>query len=139
MIIFFRSMLARKTEPTLKLLWRDSKSNPQVKFSRKYFRFATYFQTALQGHPESLQYQVPPFKTTGQQKEGGPSPSTLIQIYKQCVRPIFKYDSLSTITTSDYNISAEFNGSKTSLFGLPKYICTKSKESCFMTPLAYHM
>ena len=37
-------------------------------------------------------------------RKWGPSQSTLIQIYKQCVRPIFEY-YLSTITTSDYIIS----------------------------------
>ena len=38
-------------------------------------------------------------------KNWGPSPATLIQIYKQCVRPIFEYGSLSTITASDPIIS----------------------------------
>ena len=38
-------------------------------------------------------------------KKWGPSPATLIQIYKQCVRPIFEYGSLSTITASDHIIS----------------------------------
>ena len=38
-------------------------------------------------------------------KNWGPSPSTILQIYKQCVRPIFEYGSLSTITTSDTIIS----------------------------------
>ena len=38
-------------------------------------------------------------------KKWGPSPATLIQIYKQCVRPIFEYGSLSTITASDNIIS----------------------------------
>ena len=38
-------------------------------------------------------------------KKWGPSPATLIQIYKQCVRPIFEYGSVSTITTSDNIIS----------------------------------
>ena len=32
-------------------------------------------------------------------KKWGPSLSTILQIYKQCVRPIFEYGSLSTITT----------------------------------------
>ena len=35
-------------------------------------------------------------------KKWGPSPSTLIQIYKQCFRPIFEYGSYST---SDHIIS----------------------------------
>ena len=38
-------------------------------------------------------------------KKWGLSPSTILQIYKQCVRPIFEYGSLSTITTSDTIIS----------------------------------
>ena len=32
-------------------------------------------------------------------KKWGPSPSTILQIYKQRVRPIFDYHSISTITT----------------------------------------
>ena len=38
-------------------------------------------------------------------KKWGPSPSTILQIYKQCVQPIFEYGSLSTITMSDMIIS----------------------------------
>ena len=38
-------------------------------------------------------------------KKWGPGPSTILQIYKQCVRPIFEYGSLSTITISDTIIS----------------------------------
>ena len=38
-------------------------------------------------------------------KKWGPRPSTILQIYKQCVRPIFEYGSLSTIRTSDTIIS----------------------------------
>ena len=37
-------------------------------------------------------------------KKWGPSPSTILQIYKQCVRPIFEYGSLSNIM-SDMIIS----------------------------------
>ena len=38
-------------------------------------------------------------------KKWGPSPSTILQIYKQCVPQIFENGSLSTITTSDTIIS----------------------------------
>ena len=51
-----------------------------------------------------LQHQVSLNQTFSQQK-WGPSPSTILQIYKQCVRPIFEYGSFSTITTSDTIIS----------------------------------
>ena len=34
-------------------------------------------------------------------KKWGPSPSTILQIYKQCVRPIFEYEIVFTITVSE--------------------------------------
>ena len=34
-------------------------------------------------------------------KKWGPSPATILQIYKRCVRPIFEYGIVSTITVSD--------------------------------------
>ena len=61
-------------------------------------------------------------------KKWRPSQSTSIQIYKQCVRPIFEYGSPSTITTSDYIISKiQRLQNKFIWFALclPKYICSK--------------
>ena len=61
-------------------------------------------------------------------KKWGPSPATLIQIYKQCVRPIFEYSSLSTITASDHIISKiQWLQNKFILLvvRLPKYILPK--------------
>ena len=58
----------------------------------------------------------------------GPSPATLIQIYKQCVRPVFEYGSLSTITASDYIISKIQRLQNKFIrlaLRLPKYICSK--------------
>ena len=61
-------------------------------------------------------------------KKWGPSPSTILQIYKQCVRPIFEYGSLSTITTSDTIIS-EIQWLQNKFIRLPlrlpKYISVK--------------
>ena len=58
----------------------------------------------------------------------GTQPSTLIQIYKQCVRPIFEYGALSTITTSD-NIISKIQRLQNKFIRLalrlPKYICSK--------------
>ena len=34
-------------------------------------------------------------------KKWGPSPETILQIYKPCVRPIFEYGIVSTITVSE--------------------------------------
>ena len=61
-------------------------------------------------------------------KKWGPSPATLIQIYKQCVRPIFEYGSVSTITTSD-NIISKIQRLQNKFIRLalrlPKYISSK--------------
>ena len=61
-------------------------------------------------------------------REWGPSPATIIEIYKQCVRPIFEYGSLSTITASDYIISKIQRLQNKFIrlaLRLPKYICSK--------------
>ena len=58
----------------------------------------------------------------------GASPATLIQIYKQCVCPIFEYGSLSTVTALDYIISKiqQLQNKFIRLaLRLPKYICSK--------------
>ena len=53
-----------------KTVWRDTKSLSSSEIPRNYFRLPTHFQKTLRGHPGLLQYQVPPFKTTSQQKVG---------------------------------------------------------------------
>ena len=61
-------------------------------------------------------------------KKWGPSPATIIQIYKQCIHPIFEYGSLVTITALDYVISKiQWLQNKFIWLALhlPKYICTK--------------
>ena len=61
-------------------------------------------------------------------KKWGPSPATLIQIYKQCVCPIFEYGSLSTIATSEFTISKIQRLQNKFIrlaIRLPKYICSK--------------
>ena len=61
-------------------------------------------------------------------KKWGPRPATLIHIYKQCVRPIFEYGSLSTITVSD-NIISKIQRLQNKFIRLalclPKYILPK--------------
>ena len=98
-IIFSRSILARKTELNLKLYGETLKIYPQVKFLGITFDFQ-HFEDILDRcntRYHRLRLLV--------NKKWGPSPATLIQIYKQYVRPSFEYGSLSTITASDYIIS----------------------------------
>ena len=103
-IIFSRSILARKTEFNLKLYGKTLKIYPQVKFLGITFDS----QLNLKKHFEEIldrcntRYYRLRFLVN---KKWGPSPATLIRIYKQCVLPIFEYGSLSTITAWDYIIS----------------------------------
>ena len=126
-IIFSRSILARKTELNLKLYGETLKIYPQVKFLGITFdsqlNFKKHFEDILD-RCNTRYYRLRLLAN----KKWGPSPSTLIQIYKQCVRPIFEYGALSTITTSD-NIISKIQRLQNKFIQLalrlPRYICSK--------------
>ena len=103
-IIFSRSSLARNSEPILKLYGERLKIYPQGKFLGitfdSKFTFQKHFEEIL-GRCNTRYHRIRHLVN----KKWGPSPSTILQIYKQCVRPIFEYGSLSTMTTSDTIIS----------------------------------
>ena len=103
-IIFSRSILARKTELNLKLYGETLNNLSSSEISRHYFRLPTQLQKALWGNPGPLQYRYHRLRLLVN-KKWGPSQATLIQIYKQCIGPIFEYGSLSIITASDHIIS----------------------------------
>ena len=92
-ILFSRSYLAGKPEPTLKLYGERLKFYPQVKFLgitfNSKFTFKKHFEDILGCC--NARYHCIRLLTN---KKWGPSPSTILQIYKQCVRPIFEYGSL---------------------------------------------
>ena len=136
-IIFSMSILARKTELSLKLYGETLKAYPQVKFLGITFDFQFNFKKHFEDILDrcNTRYHC---LTLLANKKWGPSPSTLIQIYKECVRLIFEYGSLSTITASDYIISKiQQLGNKFIRLALrlPKTFVL----SCYMTPLAFHM
>ena len=126
-IIFSRSMLARKAELNLKLYGEPLKIYSQVKFLGIIFdsklTFQPHFEDILE-HCNSRYYRLQLLAN----KKWGPSPATLIQIYKQCVRPIFEYGSLSTITVSE-NIISKIQWLQNKFIRLalhlPKYILPK--------------
>ena len=131
-IIFSRSVLGRKTEPNLKLYGETLKASPQVKFLGITFDS----QLTCQKHFEDI---LDPCNTRYHRlrllvnQKWGPSPSTIIQIYKQCVRPIFEYGSISTITISD-NIISKLQRLQN------KFIYQNTSVLSYsMTPLAFHM
>ena len=103
-IIFSRSLLAKKAELSLTLYGEPLKIYPQVKFLGIIFDSKLTFQKHFEDVLERFNHRYHRLRLLVN-KKWGPSPATLIQIYKQCVRPIFEYGSLSTITASDNIIS----------------------------------
>ena len=126
-IIFSWSVLTRKTEPNLKLYGETLKVYPLVELLGITFdsqlTFQKHFEDIL--HCCNIRYNC--LKLLFNQK-WGPSPSTINQIYKQCVRPIFEYGSLSMITILD-NIISKIQRLQNKFIWLalrlPKYICPR--------------
>ena len=104
MIIFSRSLITRKAELNLTLYGEPLKIYPQVKFLGIIFNSKLTFQKHFEDILKRCNSRYYCLRLLAN-KKWGPSPATLIQIYKQCVRPIFEYSSLSTITVSDHIIS----------------------------------
>ena len=136
-IIFSRSIPARKTEPNLKLYGETLKVYPQVKFPEITFNSQLNFRKHFEDILNRCNSRYHHLKLLAN-KKWGPSPSTLIKIYKQCVRPIFEYGSLSTITTSEYIVS-KIQRLQNKLSCLAFVYQNTSVQSCSMTPLAFHM
>ena len=135
-IIFSTPILTRKTEPNLKLYGETLKVYPQVTFLGITFdsplTFRKHFEDILDRcNTRYYRLRLPA------NKKWGPSPSTLIQISKQCVRPIFEYGSLSTITTSDYIIS-KIQRLQNKFIRLALRLPNTFVLSCFITPVVFH-
>ena len=99
-IIFSKSQTAIRAEPALSLYGDLLSYYPQVKFLGITFdnrmTFTKHFEEILErcnNKFHRLRILV--------NKKWGPSPATILQIYKQCVRPIFEYGIVSTITFSE--------------------------------------
>ena len=126
-IIFSRSLLARKAELNLTLYGEPLKTYPQAKFIGIIFDSKLTFQKHFEDILECCNNRYYRLRLLAN-KKWGPSPATLIQIYKQCVRPIFEYGSLSTITVSD-NIISKIQRLQNKFIRLalrlPKYIIPK--------------
>ena len=96
-IIFSKSQTAIRAEPALSLYNNLFSYYPHIKLLGITFdnrmAFTKHFEEILECCDQKfhrLRILV-----------WGPSPETILQIYKQCVRPIFEYGIVSTITVSE--------------------------------------
>ena len=99
-IIFSKAQTAKRAEPALSLYGDLLSYYPQIKFLGITFdnrmTFTKHFEEILERCNQKfhrLRILV--------NKKWGPSPSTILQIYKQWVRPIFEYGIASTIIVSE--------------------------------------
>ena len=99
-IIFSKSQTATRAKPALSLYGDLLLYCPHIKFLgitfHNWITFVKHFEKVLERCNQKfhcLRILV--------NKKWGPSPTTILQIYKQCVRPIFLYGIVSTITVSE--------------------------------------
>ena len=99
-IIFSKSRSAIRAEPALSLYGDLLSYYPHIKFLGITFdnrmTFTEHFEEILErcnNKFHRLRILV--------NKKWGPSPAAILHIYKQCIRPIFEYGMVSTITVSE--------------------------------------
>ena len=99
-IIFSKSQTAIREEPALSLYGDLLSYYPHIKFSGITFNNRMTFTKHFK---EILELRNPKFHRLRilVNKKWGPSPTTILQICRQCVRPIFEYAIVSTITVSE--------------------------------------
>ena len=114
-IIFSKSQPAIRAEPASSLYGDLLSHYPHIKFLGIIFynrmTFTKHFEEILECCNQkfhSLRILI--------NKRWGPSPTTILQMYKQCVRPIFEYGIVSTITVSESVINT-YKESRTLLLG----------------------
>ena len=127
LIIFSKSRFAIRAEPALSLYSDLLSYYPQIKFLGITFdnrmTFTKHFEEILERCNQKfhrLRILV--------NKKWGPSPETILQIYKQCVRPIFEYGIVSTITVSETvitKIQRVQNSFIRLALRLPKYVSAR--------------
>ena len=115
-IIFSKSPTAIRAEPVLSLYGDLLSYYPHIKFLGITFdnrmTFTKHFEEIL----ERCKQKFHRLRTLAN-KKWSPSPTTILQIYKQCVRPIFEYGIVSAITVSETVITRIYRESITLSLG----------------------
>ena len=143
MIIFSRSILARKTELNLKLYGETLKIYPQVKFLGITFdsqlNFKKHFEDILD-HCNTRYYRLR-LLANKKWRPSPPPPPPPPHSFKFTNNVSDQY-----LNTAHFRpllprtiSSAKFSGFRTSLSGLPFVYQNTYALSCYMTPLAFHM
>ena len=99
-IIFSKSQSAIRAEPALSLYGDLLSYYPQLKFTGITFDNRMTFTKYFEEISECCNQKFHRLRMLVS-KNWGPSPATILQIYKQYVRPIFEYGIVSIITVSE--------------------------------------
>ena len=126
-IIFFKSRSTIRAEPALSLSSHLLSCYPHIKFLGTIFDNRMTFTKHFEGILERCNQKFHLLRILVN-KKWGPSPETILQIYKQCVRPIFEYGIVSTITVSE-TVITKIQRVRNSFIGLalrlPKYVSAR--------------
>ena len=96
-IIFSKSQTTIRAEPALSLYGDLLSYYPHIKFLGITFDNRMTFTKHFEGILEHCNQKFHRLRILVN-KKWGPSRATILQIYKQCIRPIFEYGIVSTIT-----------------------------------------
>ena len=125
-IIFSKSQTVIRAGPALSLYGDLLSYYPHIKFLGITFdnrmTFIKHFEEILERCKEKFHHLRILVKKLG------PSPTAILQIYKQCVRPIFEYVIVSTITVSETvitKIQRVQNSFIRLVLRLPKYVSAR--------------
>ena len=99
-IIFSKSQTAKRANPALSLYGDLVSYYPHIKFLGITFDNRMIFTKRFEEILERYNQRLHRLRILVS-KNWGPNPTTILQIYKQCVRPIFEYGIVSTITVSE--------------------------------------
>ena len=99
-IKFFKSRSAIRAEPAISLYGDLLSYYPHIKFLGITFDNRMTFTKRFEEILERCNQKSHRIRILVN-KKWGPSPETILQIYKQCVRPIFEYGIVSTIIVSE--------------------------------------
>ena len=126
-MIFSKSQTAIRAEPALSLYSDLLSYYPQIKFQGITFDNRMTFTKHSEEILECCNQKFHRLRILVNRK-WGPSPSTILQICKQCVRPIFEYGIVSAINVSKTvitNIQTVQNSFIRLAFHLPKYVSAR--------------